>query len=308
MRRLGALPDRDSAELFRDHLDTLGVRTRLDRDGTNWVLWIHDEDQLAQAREELATFQENPAAPCYAGARAKAEAVRTQRVNEEIAARKRQVHMSDRWRGGQRQIPVTAILITLSMGVAIVTQVGLDKNACARFLMADWFLDPQTERLTFLGVWELLKLGQFHRWISPIFLHFGPMHLFFNMSATLAYGRMIEQRSGSIRFLGMVLLMALISNFAQYAVSGPTFGGMSGVDFGMFGFLWMKSRYAPDYGIALSRDSVTYMLVFAGLCVFGVFGRIANTAHFAGMFTGMALAMIPVLPRIWRRYVGRRSP
>jgi GlpG protein len=306
MRRLGALPDRQSAELFRDHLDAQGVRTRLDRDGTDWVLWIHDEDKLPLAREQLAHFQQNPADPRYAGARENAAAVRTQRANAELAARQQQVRMSDRWRGGQRHIPVTVLLITLSIGVAIVTRVGLDQNACARFLMADWVLDPQAERLVAPGIWELLKLGQFHRWISPIFLHFGPMHLFFNMSATLAYGREIEQRSGSLRFLGMVLLMAVISNLAQYAVSGPTFGGMSGVDFGLFGFLWMKSRFAPDYGVALSRDSVTYMLMFAGLCVFGAFGRIANTAHFAGMFTGMALAMIPLLPRIWRMYVGRR--
>ena len=306
MRRLGVLPARDLAELFRDHLDALGVRTRLDRDGTDWVLWIQDEDKLALARVELATFQENPADPRYSGARAAAEAVRTQRVNDEIAARQQQVPMSDRWRGGQKHIPVTALLITLSIGVAILTRVGLDKNACAQFFMADWFLDPQTNRFTAPGLWELLKLGQFHRWVSPIFLHFGPMHLFFNMSATLAYGRVIEQRSGSFRFLGMVLLMALISNIAQYAVSGPSFGGMSGVDFGLFGFLWMKSKFAPDYGVHMGRDHVQYTLFFAGMCVFGVLGPIANTAHFMGMFTGMALAMIPVVPRIWRRNISRR--
>ena len=157
-----------------------------------------------------------------------------------------------------------------------------------------------------MSLWDLLRSRQFHRWISPIFLHFGPMHLFFNMSATLAYGRAIEQRSGSFRFLGMVLVMALVSNTCQYLVSGPAFGGMSGVDFGLFGFLWMKSRFAPAYGVFMGRNYVQYTLFFAVMCMFGAFGPIANTAHFAGMFTGMALAMIPVLPRIWRRYVGRR--
>ncbi len=306
MRRLGTLPDRDSAAVFRDHLYAQGIEIRLDQDGSEWALWILDEDKLSQAREELAQFQTHSQDPRYAASQAAAETVRQQRVSEVIAARQRQVNMSDRWRGGQKHLPVTVLLIALSILVAIVTRVGLDQNANARFMMADWLLDPATGRIVAPGIQGLLKLGQFHRWLSPIFLHFGPMHLFFNMSATLAYGRVIEQRSGSFRFLGMVLLMALISNFAQYAVSGPTFGGMSGVDFGLFGFLWMKSKFAPEYGIGLSRDSVTYMLVFAALCVFGVFGRIANTAHFAGMFTGMALAMIPVLPRLWRRYVSQR--
>lgn len=306
MRRLGTLPDRDSAAVFQNHLYAQGIETRIDRDGSQWTLWILDEDKLPQAREELTQFQNHPQDPRYTASQAAAEAVRQQRVSEVIAARQRQVQMSDRWRGGQQQIPVTALLIGLSILVAILTQLGLDKNASAKFLMADWLFDPATDRIVAPGILELLQLRQFHRWISPIFLHFGPMHLFFNMSATLASGRMIEQRSGTIRFLGMVLLMALVSNFVQYAVSGPTFGGMSGVDFGLFGFLWMKSKFAPEYGVGLSRDSVIYMLIYAALCVFGVFGQIANTAHFAGMITGMALAMIPVLPRIWRRYVSQR--
>ncbi len=306
MRRLGTLPDRDSAAVFRDHLYAQGMEIRLDQVGSEWALWILDEDKLSQAREELVQFQTHPQDPRYAASQAAAEAVRQQRVSEVIAARQRQVNMSDRWRGGQKHIPVTVLLIALSILVAIVTRGGLDQNANARFMMADWLIDPVTGRIVAPGIQGLLKLGQFHRWLSPIFLHFGPMHLFFNMSATLAYGRVIEQRSGSFRFLGMVLLMALVSNFAQYAVSGPTFGGMSGVDFGLFGFLWMKSKFATEYDVYMSRDYVLYTLFFAGMCVFGVFGPIANTAHFMGMFTGMALAMIPVIPRIWRRYVSQR--
>ena len=306
MRRLGALPDRHSAELFRDHLGAQGVQTRLDRDGTDWVFWIHDEDKLPLAREQLAQFQQNPADPRYAGAKEKAAAVRAQRANAEIAARQQQVRMSDRWRGVQRNIPVTALLITLSIGVAVVTRLGLDNNANVRFQFAEWVSDAATGRLVPMSLGELLRTGQWHRWISPIFLHFNPMHLLFNMSATLAYGQAIERRSGSFRFLGIVLLIAVVSNTSQYLVSGPRFGGMSGVDFGLFGFLWMKSRFVADYDVFMSREYVLYSLFFAGMCVFGAFGPIANTAHFTGMFTGMALAMLPLVPRIWRRYVTRR--
>ena len=308
MRRLGVFPDRGSAELYRDHMDVVGVQTQLSQDGKDWVLWIHDEDQLPLAREEWARFQKNPEDSRYADARAKAETVRSQRVNADIAARKQLIPLRQRWEGLQRHIPVTALLITLSIWVAIVTQLGMDKNACVRLMFADWVSDPETGRLVPMSLWDLLKSRQIHRWISPIFLHFGPMHLFFNMSATLAYGQSIERRSGSFRFLGIVLVIALVSNTCQYLVSGPSFGGMSGVDFGLFGFLWIKSRFAADYGVFMGRDHVLYTLFFAGMCVFGAFGPIANTAHFMGMFTGMGLAMIPLLPRIWRRYVTRRSP
>ena len=106
--------------------------------------------------------------------------------------------------------------------------------------------------------------------------------------------------------MAVVLVIALVSNFSQFLKSGPSFGGMSGVDFGLFGYLWMKSRFAPDYGVALDRSFVIQFLLFGVLCLFGLFGRIANTAHFSGLFAGMALAMIPLIPRIWRRYVNQR--
>ena len=80
---------------------------------------------------------------------------------------------------------------------------------------------------------------------------------------------------------------------------------MSGVDFGLFGFLWMKSRYAPDYGVWMGRDYILQSLFFLVICMLGVLGNIANTAHITGMLSGMTLAMIPVIPRIWRRYKSR---
>ncbi len=306
MRRLGTLPDRDSAVLLHDHLYALGVNTNFEQAGSEWALWVHDEDKVAFAREELSKFRENPKATHYVAARDAAEALRNQRLSEDIAARKQQIQLSKKWQGLQTQIPVTVLLIAMSIGVAIVTQLGMDQNANTRFFFAEWQVDEQAQRISHDSIWGVLEKRQYYRWIAPIFLHFGPMHLLFNMSATLAFGRGIEQRSGSWRFLGIVLVTALVSNFSQFLVSGPSFGGMSGVDFGLFGFLWMKSKFAADYGVALSRDYVMQFLFFAVLCLFGLFGRVANTAHFTGLFTGMALAIFPLIPRIWRRYVSER--
>ena len=306
MRRLGTLPDRDSASLLHDHLYAMGIHTDVSRDGSEWALWVHAEDQVPQARTEYEKFQANPADARYANVTQAADALRNQRVNADLAARKQQVHLSQKWAGLQTQIPVTATLIALSIWVAVVTRLGKDENAVARFLFAEWQFDEQTNRFLHDSIWGVLAKRQYYRWIAPIFLHFSPMHLLFNMSATLTFGRAIEQRSGSWRFLAIVLLIGLISNFSQFLVWGPSFGGMSGVDFGLFGFLWMKSKFAPDYGVALGRDYVMQFLFFGVLCLSGLLGHIANTAHFSGMFTGMVLAMIPLIPRIWRRYVHQR--
>ena len=305
MRQLGTLPDRSSAELLHDHLYALGVHTKLERDGAEWALWVRDEDQLPQARAEFAQFRENPADPRYAGVSQAAEALRQQRVSEAIAGRKQQINLTQKWQGLQTRTPVTVILIGLSIWVAVVTRLGMDQNANVRFFFAEWHIDEAAQRIVSDSLLDTLSKRQIYRWLSPIFLHFGPLHLLFNMSATLAYGRVIEQRSGSFRFIGIVLAIALISNFSQFFMSGPTFGGMSGVDFGLFGFLWMKSRYAPDYGVWMGRDYILQSLFFLVICMLGVLGNIANTAHITGMLSGMVLAMIPVIPRIWRRYKSR---
>lgn len=302
MRKLASLPKSPDVERFRDYLYTLGITTRSDPDGDALALWVMDEDRLAEAREELAAFQQNPDDPRFQAASAAAEKLREQKLSEELAARKNRVDMKSRWQGSRRPIPVTAMLILFSLWVAVITKIGIDDNANQQFMMADWFRDEATGQLVSPTIGEVISQGQYLRWITPIFLHFGPMHLLFNMSATLAYGRAIEQRSGSLRFLGIVLTIALVSNFSQLPMSGPRFGGMSGVDFGLFGFLWMKSRFDPEYGVQMGRDYIWNTLFFAALCLTGALGPIANTAHFVGMGTGMVLAMIPVVPRIYRRY------
>jgi GlpG protein len=70
-----------------------------------------------------------------------------------------------------------------------------------------------------------------------MFLHFSPLHLLFNMMWLKDLGGVIEVRRGRWRYLGLVLLIAGISNLAQGIVSGPFFGGMSGVVFGLFGYI-----------------------------------------------------------------------
>ena len=302
MRKLGTLSVAEGIDRFRDYLFIHGIETRIERQGTEYVIWVLNEDQIPQARAELQLFQQNPDDPRFREAVSAAQTLREKKLNEEIAAQRQRIDVRKRWLGHQRRVPVTAFLVMLSVWVAVVTHLGSDENTRSQFMMADWVRDADTDQIVAPTLAQVFENREYLRWFAPIFLHFGPLHLLFNMSATLAYGRAIEQRSGSLRMLGIVAVIALVSNFSQLAMSGPNFGGMSGVDFGLFGFLWMKSRFAPDYGVFIGRDYVRTTLFFGVMCLSGALGPVANTAHFTGMFTGMALAMIPLIPRIYRRY------
>ena len=67
MRHLATLPDGD-ARTLADYLLTLKIPTRLLPEGTAWEVWVCDEDQVPQARTELAEFLKSPTEARYAGA------------------------------------------------------------------------------------------------------------------------------------------------------------------------------------------------------------------------------------------------
>jgi GlpG protein len=121
-----------------------------------------------------------------------------------------------------------------------------------------------------------------------MFLHFNILHLLFNMLWLRDLGSMIEARKGSWMFLLLVLVLAGTSNVGQYLLSGPMFGGMSGVVYGLLGYIWMQSKFNPASGLSLQPQTVTMMILWFVLCLTGMVGHIANTVHAVGLAGGIA--------------------
>jgi len=124
--------------------------------------------------------------------------------------------------------------------------------------------------------------------VTPIFLHFGIIHIFFNMLWLRDLGSMIEARQGSWWLLLLVIVFGVFSNLAQYLSYGGEFGGMSGVVYGLFGYVWIRGKLDPTSGLFLHQNIVVMMLVWLVVCMFGVFGAVANAAHAGGLLIGMA--------------------
>jgi hypothetical protein len=79
-----------------------------------------------------------------------------------------------------------------------------------------------------------------------------------------------------------------LSNLAQFFVRGPIFGGMSGVIYGLFGYIWIRGRFDPASGLFLPQTTVTMMIIWFILCAVNVIPNVANYAHGAGLLLGMA--------------------
>jgi len=102
-------------------------------------------------------------------------------------------------------------------------------------------------------------------------------------------GSMIEARQTSLQLALLVLFVAASSNVMQFYIGGaPNFGGMSGVVYGLLGYVWLRGKFDPGSGLFLHSATVTMMIVWFFVCLLGLIPHIANTAHAVGLVVGMS--------------------
>ncbi len=133
--------------------------------------------------------------------------------------------------------------------------------------------------------------GQIWRLITPILVHLSFLHILFNMLWFKDLGYLIEFNFGKKFLLFFVLGTGLFSNIMQYLVSGPQFGGMSGVLYGMLGFIWVHKKLTLDFEYSLPRFDMGMMIGWFFICLTGFLGPIANTAHGSGLVAGIMAAV-----------------
>jgi GlpG protein len=140
--------------------------------------------------------------------------------------------------------------------------------------------------------------GQLWRLVTPVFLHFGWLHITFNALWCWELGRRIEVALGGLQLLGLFLLIACLSNLAQAQVSGPVlFGGLSGVVYGWLAFAWVAGRLNPRWRAMVPASPIMlFMVGWLLVCVTGVIDvlgfSVANAAHVGGLAAGALLGAV----------------
>jgi GlpG protein len=288
MRLIAHLKDEASAKVFGGYLVSLDIRNQVEPDSEGWAVWIHSEDQIEAGRQALAAYLQNPRDLKFQRA-AQAATVREEHREREAVAAARRFRTADQIWNRSGRTPLTYSLIGAC--VILTLFVGLSPTLeDVRWLL----LSTSTWKFGWLPE---VRSGQLWRLITPIFIHFSLPHLLFNMLVLRDLGGIVETRQGTRRLAVLVLLLALGSNLGQYILVNPFFGGMSGVLYGLFGYIWVRSQCDPASGLALSGMTIAIMLIWFFLCLFGLLGSVANGAHAVGLVMGMIWGAAPVAER-----------
>jgi GlpG protein len=127
-------------------------------------------------------------------------------------------------------------------------------------------------------------------WFTPIFMHFDALHLIFNLMWWVYLGNKIALNYGSRCLLLVTLTSALLSNWMQYYLVGPNFGGMSGVVYALCGFVWLNGVRYPNQEKILPNAMIGMMLVWMAIGFADVlYVSMANWAHLFGLLSGALL-------------------
>jgi membrane associated rhomboid family serine protease len=156
--------------------------------------------------------------------------------------------------------------------------------------------------------------GEWWRLITSAFIHFGLLHIGFNMFALWLFGPVIEQMYGHLEFAAIYLLCAVGGSVLTILVDPRSAaGGASGAIFGLFGLAFVVSRrrhllLGPQARAILSQ--VGMLLVLNLVITFSVSG-ISWTGHLGGLAVGIALGIalsptnVPSMGGMWRAPDGR---
>ncbi len=199
------------------------------------------------------------------------------------------------------RFPVTSLLFALSIVGFLLVQFNVDA-AIGALVIQDMDYSGMPALIDIpqrISTAEYLAHGQYWRLVTPIFLHFGWLHITFNMLWLWELGRRIEDQVGSLHLLSIVLCIGIASNLYQ-AQSTPTayFGGMSGVIYGLLGYCAVFNLISPNRQLQLPMAIYIFMLLSLAAGFLGIFdflAEMANTAHLSGLVLGLVMGALSAL-------------
>jgi len=261
--KVAEFPAEAQLQSLHQYLEARKVIHRFTEAGNRQELWLTDIDQLPIVTEYLQALERGAPPP---------------NAPPVVKPAKERIVLQ----GKLSLFPLTIACLVLGV-LGYIIAVPLANNGIFRVFL-------------FEPLELVMRNGEIWRLLSPVFLHWGVMHILFNGLWIWELGRRIEVFSGRLNFLILFLVSGIAGNYLEFLVSATNgFGGLSGVVYGFVGYLWLWSRNSDSPVIRVPPGIYGAMLVFLLLGFSGVFdlivgGQIANWAHLGGLIGGVAVA------------------
>ncbi len=140
-------------------------------------------------------------------------------------------------------------------------------------------------------VTELIRAGQWWRFITPVFLHGSVTHIFFNMYALLSIGSFLERHFGHGRFVLLYFLGAFAGNIFSFLLTDGYSVGASTAVFGLVAaevvfFYQNRKLFGSQAKQAISNAG---FIIVVNLLI-GLTPGIDNWGHVGGLLGGAMFA------------------
>ncbi len=272
MQPLVSLSQHNIALLFSNYLNSQAISSRVEKDPQGFVVLCQSE-HLAQAKILFEEFIKIPFADKYQQA-AWQQGEITEVINNGTS-------LTEQFK---TQFLAHAGVVTLTIFIL-----------CWLIFFASLMGFAQTifNDIQFFPVFSIAALmTEPWRLIGPAFFHFSWLHIAFNSMWWWQLGGEIENKLNKTTLLNVFFISAIASNVGQYLASGANFGGLSGVVYGLVGFIWWLGYLAPEKDLSLPKPLVGILLLWMLLGFAEILPmNMANTAHLLGLVSGCLLAV-----------------
>lgn len=157
---------------------------------------------------------------------------------------------------------------------------------------------------------DVIYNHEFWRFITPIFIHIGLVHLAVNSLTLFMAGRLLEPLIGHTRFFILYLLSGIMGNLVSFAFSSPLSisAGASTSLFGLFAAFIVLGRLFPNQPIIrqVSRNMLLLIVLNLGMNVFS--SGVDILGHIGGVIGGVLLMVIVGVPKNIRHYQEKMNP
>lgn len=183
---------------------------------------------------------------------------------------------------------VTPVIVALNIAVYI-----------AGVYYSSIFDGMDLESLLAINAEAIREDGQYYRFLTAVFTHFGFLHLFGNMVVLIALGARVENIVGRFGYTVIYLFTGLVASISSYVNCCYTAAyeyaaGASGAIFGLLGVL--VAIAVNNKGRVKDLTLANMIILFILTVVNGFWaGGIDNVAHLAGFFAGLVVGILLIL-------------